>query len=128
MSHGGVHGLLHTALDVNRARTGRHAAKAFAIDGLGEHGGGGGAIAGHVAGFAGGLADHLRAHIFKGAFQFDLLGHGDTVFGGSGGAEFFVDEHVAAFGAERDFHRFGEFFNTAQDSLAGFFVEYKLFG
>ena len=104
---------MHTALDVNRTRTGRHAAKAFAIDGLGEHGGGGGAVAGHIASFAGGLADHLRAHIFKGAFKFDLLGHGDTIFGGSGGAEFFVDEYVAAFGAERDFHRFGEFFNTA---------------
>ena len=95
LSHGDVHGLLHTALDVNRTRAGRYTAKAFAIDGLGEHGGGGGSVAGHVAGFAGGLADHLRAHIFKRAFQFDLLGHGDTIFGGGGGAEFFIDEHVA---------------------------------
>ena len=64
LRHGGVHSLLHTTLDVNGAGTGGHAAEAFAVDGLGKHGRGGGTVTGHVAGLAGGFANHLGAHVF----------------------------------------------------------------
>ena len=93
--------------------------QAFAIDRLGQHRGGGGAVAGDVAGLAGDFADHLGAHVFIGVFQFDFLGHRDAVLGHRGGAEFFVNHHVAAFRSERGDDRLGEFGDAAQDGLAG---------
>jgi hypothetical protein len=44
----------------------------------------GGTVTGHVTGFAGHFFDHLGAHVFELVFQFDLLGHGDAVFGDRG--------------------------------------------
>ena len=128
LSYGGVHSFLHTTLDVNRAGAGGYASETVSVDGFGEHGCGRGAVTGHVAGFAGGFTHHLCAHVFERALQLDLLGHSHTIFGGCWGAEFFVDEHVTAFRSEG--HRDGprQFFNTAEDALAGLFVEYELFG
>ena len=128
MRHGGVHSLLHTTLDVNGAGTGGHAAETFAVDSLSKHGRGGGTVTGHVAGLAGGFANHLGAHVFVRALELDLFGHGYTIFGGGGGAEFLVNEDVTTFGAERHLHGLGQFFHTPKDVLAGLFVKYELFG
>ena len=98
---GGFDGLLDAALDADRVRAGGDVLQAFAIDRFGEHGGGGGAVAGGVAGLAGDFAHHLGAHVFVGIFQFDFLGDGHAVLGDGRGAEFFVEDDVAAFGAER---------------------------
>ena len=72
----------------------------FAVDGLGEHGRGGGAVTGDVAGLAGDFAHELGAHVFVRIFEFDFLGDGDTVLGDRRAAEFLVENDVAAARAE----------------------------
>ena len=79
--------------------------QAFGDDGLGQHGGGGGAVAGDVVGLGGGFLEQLGAHVLVRVFQFDFLGHGHAVVGDGGGAEFLVQRHVAALGAEGGGHR-----------------------
>ncbi len=101
--------------------------EAFAVDRFGEHGGGGGAVAGGVAGLAGDFADHLGTHVFVGVFEFDLLGHGDAVLGHGGGAVFFVEDHVAAFGAEGGGDGLRELADAAEEGLTSGLVEQDLF-
>jgi hypothetical protein len=69
-----------------------------AVDRLGEHGGGGGAVAGDVGGLAGDLLDHLRAHVLELVLELDLLGDGDAVLGDDGGAPRLLDDDVPALG------------------------------
>ena len=57
---------------------------AFGKDRLGVNSRGSGAITGNRRGLAGDLLDHLRAHVFVGIFQLDLLGDGDAVLGDRG--------------------------------------------
>ena len=97
------------------------------IDRFGQNGRGGGAVAGGVAGLAGDFADHLGAHVFIRVFQFDFLGHGHAVLGHGGRAEFFVEHHVAAFGAEGGVDGAAQFFDALQEGLTRGFVEYQLF-
>src|SRR5713101_1102393 len=79
--HRDFHRLGDAALDADGVGARRDVLQAFAIDRFGQHSGGGGAIARGVAGLAGDFADHLRAHVFKGVFEFDLFGDGDAVLG-----------------------------------------------
>jgi hypothetical protein len=60
--------------------------QALDVDRLGEHGRGGGAVAGHVGGLGGDLLDHLRAHVLVLVLELDLLGDGDAVLGDGRGA------------------------------------------
>ncbi len=101
--------------------------QALRINRLGQDGGGGGAIAGGVAGLAGDFAHHLRAHVFIRVFQFDFLGDGHAVLGDGGGAEFFVEHHVAALGAEGGDDGAGQFVDALQERLAGGLFKYELF-
>jgi hypothetical protein len=119
---------LATPLDADGVGAGGDELEASPIDGLSEHGGGGGAVAGGVAGLAGDLAHHLGAHVLEGILEFDLLGHGHAVLGDRGGAEFLVEHHVAALGTEGGGDGLGELGHAAQDSLAGGFVKDELFG
>ena len=114
-------------MDANRIRTGGDELQAFAIDRFGEHGGGGGTVAGDVAGLARDFLHHLGADVFKRVFQFDFLGHGDTVLGDRGGTEFLVNDHIAAFRSESGDDGLGELGNAAQDGLAGGFIKQNLF-
>ena len=100
----GGDGLLDAALERHRVGAGRDRLRAFAIDGLGQNGGGGGAVAGDVGSLAGDFAHHLRAHVLQRILEFDFLGDRDAVLGNGGGAEFLLQDHVAALGAERDLH------------------------
>jgi hypothetical protein len=62
------HGLdrqVDAALQVHRVHAGGNRLHALAHDGLGQHGGGGGAVAGGVVGLGGHLAHHLRAHVLE---------------------------------------------------------------
>src|ERR1700719_2151974 len=90
----------------------------FAEDGLGEHGRGGGAVAGHVGGLGRDLLHHLRAHVLELVLQLDLLGHRHSVLRDGGGAERLLDHHVAALGPEGDLHRVGERVDALEDRLA----------
>src|SRR5262249_44071328 len=97
----------NAALQRHGVGAGRHALDAIAVDGLGQNGSGGGAVAGHVAGLAGDFTHHLRAHVLKMVSQFDLFGHSHTVFGDGGRSELLVDYDVAALGAQRHLHCVG---------------------
>ena len=73
--------LLNAAGEGHRVVAGGDHLEAFAIDGLGEDGGGGGAVAGDVGGLGGRFLDELGAHVLVGVGQLDFLGDGDAVLG-----------------------------------------------
>ena len=124
----GFGGLHDAALQRDRVGSGGHVAEAFLVDGFGQHGRRGGAVAGDVRGLGGDFADELRAHVFIGALEFDFLGHRDTVLGDGGGTVFLVDDDIASSRPEGGFDGAGEFFHAAEQGLAGGFVELELFG
>ena len=108
-------GLLDAALDVHRVRAGDDVLRAFAVDRLREHGGGGGAVARGVRRLARDFADHLRAHVLERILQVDFLGDRHAVLGDGRRSELLVEDDVAALGAERDLHRVGQLVDAAQD-------------
>ena len=65
-------------------------------------------------GLGGDFAHHLGAHVLELVLKFDFLGNRDTVLGDARGAEGLVEDDVAAFRAERDFHRVGENVDAAE--------------
>jgi len=75
--------------------------RAFLDNSVGEHGRGGGAVAGLVRGLARNLAHHLYAHVLELVIELDLLGDGDPVLADAGDSVRFVENDVAALGAER---------------------------
>ena len=111
-------GLLDAALELHRVGAGDDVLRAFAVDRLRQHGGGGGAVAGRVRRLARHLAHHLRAHVLERILEVDFLGDGHAVLGDRGGAELLVEDDVASLGAERDLHRVGQLVDAAQDRLA----------
>ena len=119
-------GLLDAALHGHRVGAGGDGLYAFAIDRLGQNGGGGGAVAGDVRGLGSHFAHHLRAHVFERVFQFDFLGYGDAVLGDGRRTEFLFDDHVAALGAESDFHGVGQKVDAAENRLSRLFSMYDL--
>ena len=125
--NGGCDGLVDAALDADRVGAGGDVFQAFAINRLGQNRRRRGAVAGGVAGLAGDFADHLRAHVFVGIFQFDFLGDRHAVLGDRRGAEFFVNDHVAAFRSERGDDGAGEFLTPLSNACRACFVEYQLF-
>ena len=76
-----------------------HRLGAFAHDRLGEHGRGGGAVAGDVGGLGRDLVHHLRAHVLELVLELDLLGDRDAVLGDARGAVRLLEHDVAALGA-----------------------------
>src|SRR5690606_26107004 len=70
------------------------AAQPLADQRLGQHGGGGGAVAGGVVGLGGDLLDQLGAEVLVGVLQLHLAGHGDAVVGDGRSAELLVDDDV----------------------------------
>jgi hypothetical protein len=69
----------------------------------------------------------ICAHVFIGIFEFDFLRDGDAVLGHGRGAEFLVENDVAAFGAERRDDGAGEFLHALEESLTSCFVKNQLF-
>src|SRR5438093_13317468 len=63
--HHSIHCDVDAALEIHRIHARRHGLGDFPDDRLREHGGGGGAIAGHVIGLLRHLAHHLRAHVLE---------------------------------------------------------------
>ena len=113
--------LLDAALHRHRVGAGRDCLDAFAIDGLGQNGRGGGAVARDVRGLRRHFTNHLRAHVFLRVLQFDFLSHGDAVLGDGRRTEFLFDHNVAALGAKSDFYRIGENIHAAQNCLPRLF-------
>src|SRR5579859_299722 len=112
------HGLFDAPLEPHRVRAGSSRLHAFAEDGLCQHGGGGGAVAGNVAGLAGDFTHHLCAHVLERVLQLDLFGYGHAVLGDGRRTELLLDDHVAALRTERDLHCVGKYVHAAKDRLA----------
>ena len=106
---------------------GSHQARAFPVDGLGQDGGGGGAVAGHIRGLGGHFLNHLGPHVLELIFQFNLFGHGNPVLGDRRGAEGFFQDHVAAFGTQGYLHRLRQGIDPPQHGLPGLDVIFNLF-
>src|SRR5207244_549349 len=92
-------------------------------DRLGEHGGGGGAVAGHVVGGGGNLAHQLGALVLEDVLDLDLTRDRDAVIGDGGGAELLVEHDIATLGAERHLYGVGQDVNAALKRAAGILVE-----
>jgi len=123
----GLDGLVDAALERGWVRAGGYVLEALAIDGLGQHGRGRGAVAGNVAGFARDFANELRAHVLIGVFELDFLGDSDAVLGDGRAAEFLVEDDIASARPERRLDRSCELLDTAEQRLAGALVELELF-
>jgi hypothetical protein len=117
---GGGHGLVDAALQVHRVHAGGDGLQALADDGLGQHGGGGGAVTGDVGGLGGDFLDHLRAHVLELVGELDFLGDGDAVLGDGRRAEGLVEDDVAALRAQRRLDGVGQDVDAGQHALAGF--------
>jgi hypothetical protein len=100
----------------------------LAKDSLGEHGGGGRAVAGDVVGLAGCFLHQLRPEILIRVFEVDVFGNGDAVLRDLRRAPALVEHRVAATRAERALHRPGELGNAGEQRLTGLIVEHHLFG
>ena len=122
----GCDGLLDAALQRHRIGAGSDGLHAFAIDRLGQNGGGGGAVAGDVGGLGGDFAHHLGAHVLERILQLDFLRHGDAVLGDGRRTEFLLDDDVAALGTERHLHRVGQKIHAAQNRLTRLLAMHNL--
>ena len=96
----GSDSLVDTALEVHRVGAGGHVLDADVDDRLGEHGGGGGAVARLLVGLGGDLLDHLGAHVLEAVLEFHFLGDGHAVLCDLRGAEFLGDNDIAALRSE----------------------------
>src|SRR5262245_3551462 len=123
-----LNGFFDAPLHEHRVGPGDDGPQALVVDGLGQHGRGGGAVAGNVARLRGHLADHAGAHVLVLVLQLDLAGHGHAVLGDGGGAERLLDDDVAAFRAERDLDGLGKLGDPAAHGLAGLHVKSDLLG
>ena len=115
-------------LSAMRVGAGGHVAQALVDEGLGQHGGGGGAVAGDVVGLGGDLLDQLGAHVLEGVLELDLAGDGHAVVGDGGRAELLVEDDVAALGAEGHLDGVGELVDAGLEAAAGGLVELQDLG
>ena len=119
---------VHAALEAHRVGAGRDGAQALVDHGLGEHGGGGGAVTGDVVGLGGHLLGELGAEVLERVVELDLASDGDAVVGDRGGAPLLVEDDVAALGAERHLDGVGEGVDAALERAAGVLVELQDLG
>ena len=121
------HGLVDTAFEVHGVGTGGDVLQAGVHDGLSQHGGGGGTVAGLVVGLAGHLFHHLGAHVLDAVLELNLLGDGHAVLGHLRSTEFLVDNHIAAFGTEGHLHCICQLVDAFAKLLASVIIENYLF-
>ncbi len=122
LGHGGD-GLVDALLQGGGARAGGDVAQALVDQGLGQHGGGGGAVTRDVVRLGGDLLDELRAKVLVRVVELDLTGDGDTVVGDGRGAELLVDDDVAALGTDGHLDGVGQLVHAALQRAAGVLVE-----
>ncbi len=127
LGHRGIDRLVDPPLQVHRVHAGGDRLHALADHRLGQHGGGGGAVAGDIAGLGGDLLDHLRAHVLELVGKLDLLGDADTVFGDGRGAEGLLQHHVATLGTQGDLDGIGEDVDALDHPVAGIEAELHFF-
>ena len=124
---GRVDGGVDAALQVHRVGAGGDGLQAFAHDRLGEHGGGGGAVAGLVGGVGSDFLHHLRAHVLELVLQLDFLRDRHAVLGDGGGAEALLEHRVAALGAQRRLYGVRQDVDASEHPGAGVVTETYFF-
>jgi hypothetical protein len=118
-AHRDLGGLVDAALDVLRGVAAAGKFQAFLDDGVGNHGGRSGPVAGFVVGLAGDFHDQLGAHVFERVLELDILGHGHAVVDDDRAAEGLLQDHIAARGAHGGADRAREFADAVSKFLAG---------
>src|SRR6266446_5395218 len=124
----GFHSQIDTALEIHRVHAGGNCLGAFLHDGRGQHGRGGGAVAGRIRRLGGNFAHHLGAHVLELVLKLDFLGDGDAVLGDARRAKRLIEHHIAAFGAESYPHRVGEYVDPVHHSVTSIDREFHFLG
>jgi hypothetical protein len=119
--------LVDAALQIHRVHAGGDGFHAFADDGLGQHGRGGGAVAGDIGSLGRDLLHHLRAHVLELVFQLDSLATDTPSLVTVGAPKGFVEQHVAALGTEGDLDGVGQNIDAAHHARAGVITELDFF-
>src|SRR5208337_4945238 len=119
--------LVDAALQVHRIGTRGDRFQALADDGLCEHSGGGGAVAGFIGSIGRHFLDHLRAHVLELVLELDFLGDRDPVLGDGGGAVALVEHRIAALGTQRDLDGIRQNIHTSEHALPGVVAEAYVF-
>jgi hypothetical protein len=117
-----VGGLVDALLEGDRIGARGHVAQTRLDHGVGQDGGGGGAITSGVVGLGGRLTNQGHTGVLDVIFEFDLLGDGDAVIDDLGCAELLFEHHVAALGTEGDGDGFGQNVDAAFEGPAGLLV------
>ena len=125
---GGLGGVVDATLHRRGIGPGGDVAQAIQVNRLRQHRGGGGAIARDVGGLLGDLVDHLRAHVFEGLRQFDLLGDGHAVLGDRRPTKGFLQDDVAAGRPHGDGDGPGDLPHAGFEFLLGRGRKFHLFG
>ena len=125
--HHALHGLVDTALEVERIGTSGHVFHTFRQNGLCQYGGRGGAVAGIVTGLGSHTLHELCTCILEGVIEFDFTCHAHTIFGDAGSAEFLVDDNIATLRAEGNFYCIGQSVSTLAELFAGINVIFNFF-
>jgi hypothetical protein len=120
-------GHVDAPLDAHGVHASRDGFEAFLDEGVREDGGGRGAVAGDVVRLGRDFLEQLGSHVLVGIQELDFLGDRDAVLGDGGGAEFLVEQDVAALGAEGDFHRAGNLLHAGEELAPRVLIEHELF-
>src|SRR4029453_8107835 len=91
--------------------------------GLGEHGGGGGAVTGDVVGLLGDLLDQLGPDLLVRVLVLDLFGDRYAVVGDGVGFPLLLQDDVPALGAEGHPYRVGELVHAPLERAPGVLIE-----
>ena len=114
--------LVDALLQGDGVGTGSHVAQTRLDHGVGQNGGGGGAVTCGVVGFGGGLTDQSNTGVLDVVFELDLLGDGDAVIDDLGCTELLLEHHVAALGAQGHGDGFAEDVDAFFESETGVLV------
>ena len=115
-------GLLNAATQRDRVGTGDHVLQTLVNQGLGEHGCGGGTVAGDVVGLLGDFLDQLGADALVRILKVDFLGNGHAIVGDGRSAVGLVEHDIAALRTQGDLDGVGELIETLQHALTGFLI------
>src|SRR4029077_2563624 len=121
-------GQVDAPLDQYRVAALANRLHALPDDGLGDHGGGGGAVADDVVGLDGGFLDQLRAHVLELVLQVDFPRDRNAIVGDDRRAGDLLQDDVAPLGAESRLDGFGQLVDASQQQAAGFSAETQFFG
>lgn len=114
--------------ECHRVRTRGDVLQTAPHDGLSQHGGGGGAVAGDVVGLGGDALDELRAEVLERVLELDFPGDADTVVGDGRAAEGLRQHYVAATRTQGHLDRVGKLVDSTLERPACDLVELNLLG